>query len=66
MSLCDLFTDTDHVIQTWDDYCDMCDGIEACQLGGDPDRYLLKCFNAAFRYGYAQEQERQQAQESMA
>jgi len=60
MSLRDLFTDADHVIQTWDDYCQMCDGIEACQLGEE-------CTDqgAAFRYGYAQEQERQQAQESM-
>jgi hypothetical protein len=56
MSLRDLFTDTDHVIQTWDDYCAMCDGIEACQLGEDcTDK------SAAFRYGYAQEYARQEA-----
>jgi len=39
-----------------DDYCDMCDGIEACQLGEE-------CTDqgAAFRYGYAQEYARQEA-----
>jgi len=66
MSLRDLFTDTDHVIQTWQDYCDMCDGIEACQISAGRYELCLKCFNPAFRYGYLLEKDRQQARESMA
>jgi len=56
MSLCDLFTDTNHVIQTWDDYCDMCDGITACQRGIEPTDQSTD----AYRYGWAQEYARQE------
>ena len=58
MSLFHIFTDSDQIIQTWDDYCEMCDGIEACQIG-------LECPDESshpFRHGYGQEYARLEAQ----
>jgi len=57
MSLLDVFTDSDSVVQTWDDYCDMVDGVEACQDG----RECPEGASVAFMYGWQQEHYRQEA-----
>jgi hypothetical protein len=51
VSLLYLFTDSDAIVQTFEDYEEMCQGAEACDQGME----LPETASHAFQYGYAQE-----------